>query len=212
MENIRIFCEGVSDQRFLRDFIFLNYGIEISDNQLKKNEIIHNLGGFANLKNLKNKITEELFEFTSLIFLDADDEKTVEKAGKEKSEKFIDDLMLEWNWKNYDKYIFPNNVEVNGEVEDFFEKIINEENSDIFDCWNNFEKCLLDKNKGYMIPAKKSKIYLYHEVLLKEKYKDPERDFKDGNLWNLEKDENSNYKNSYLQNLKQFLDKYLIIN
>ena len=65
MENIRIFCEGVSDQRFLRDFIFLNYDIEISDKQLKKNEIIHNLGGWTNLKNLKNKIFKlEKYEFS----------------------------------------------------------------------------------------------------------------------------------------------------
>ena len=209
MENIRIFCEGVSDQRFLRDFIFLNYDIEISDKQLKKNEIIHNLGGWTNLKNLKNKITEELFEFTSLIFLDADDEKTAEKAGKEKTEKFIDDLMLEWNWQNYDKYIFPNNIEEKGEVEDFFEKIINKENSDIFDCCNSFEKCLLDKNKGYMIPAKKSKVYLYHEALIenKDNCKDSGRDFKDSKLWDLDCE-----NNLYLKNLKEFLDKYLKVN
>lgn len=56
---------------------------------MKKNEIIHNLGGWTNLKNLKNKITEELFEFTSLIFLDADDEKTAEKAGKEKLKNLL---------------------------------------------------------------------------------------------------------------------------
>lgn len=205
MDKIRIFCEGYSDQRFLRDFIFLNYEIEITDKQLKENNIIHRLNdGWTTLKILKERITEEFSDYTSLIFLDADDEKTIGKAGFDETNKHIDDLMQSWNWNNYDKYIFPNNKDLQGEVEDFLEKIINQNNSDIFECWNGFENCLKNNEKGYLIPAKKSKIYLYHETLLKNKYKDPERDFKDSNLWDL----NVN-TNEYLVPLKEFLDKHL---
>ena len=210
MKNIRIICEGYSDQRFLRDFLFLNYSIEITDKELKANKIIHRLGsGWTELKTKKTLIIEEWEDYTTLIFLDADDKNTKEKAGLEVSRKYVDELMKSWNWTKYDKYIFPNNENETGEVEDFLENIINTNNKDIFECWNGFETCLTQNKKNYFIPAKKSKIYLYHEVLLKEKYKDPERNFKNENLWDFEKDENSKYKNPYLQNLKQFLDPYL---
>jgi hypothetical protein len=210
MEKIRIFCEGISDQRFLRDFISLNYGFEITDNQLKKGEYIHCLNGWTNLKNLKNRITEENSEFTSVIFLDADDEHTNGKEGKEKTVCFVNDLMKSWNWEKYDLFVFPNNKEEFGEVEDFLEQIINMENNDIFECWNGFEECLTKKNKGYNIPAKKSKIYLYHEALHgntneeKNKCKDKERNFNNTKLW--ETDIN---KNESLMSVKQFLDQYL---
>lgn len=211
MEKVRFFCEGYSDQRFLRDFIEMNYGISITDKDLKDNKFIHCLEGWTNLSNLETKITEEFSEYTSLIFLDADDKNTVGKAGLEETIKFVDELMDRWKWTNYDKFIFPNNTEKEGEVEDFLERVINPKNSDIFECWNGFEDCLTKKGKAYNIPAKKSKIYLYHEVLHgsmsaeKEKCKDKGRNFKDGNLWELDVE-----KNEYLKALKEFLDKYLL--
>ncbi len=210
MDKVRIFCEGISDQRFIRDFLFLNYKIEISDKQLNNNEFIHCLGGWTNLTNLKERITEEFSEFKTLIFLDADDENTENKSGFKESAKFVDDLMKIWNWTNYDKFIFPNNSKEEGEVEDFLEKVINPKNSDIFECWNSFEECITKKGKGYNIPAKKSKIYVYHEVLHentsagKEKCKDKKRNFQDANLWDLDV-----INNTYLKTLKEFLDQYL---
>jgi hypothetical protein len=208
MDKVRIFCEGHSDQRFLRDFIFLNYNIVISDDELKNNKKIHRLKhGWSTLKSLKITITEDNSDFISLIFLDADDKQTVGKAGIKETNQFIEELMESWNWKNYDKYVFPNNKDAEGEVEDFLEKIINKNNSDIFECWDSFENCLNNKEKRYLIPAKKSKIYLYHEALLKDKFKDPERDFKDAKLWDL--DVNTN---EYLKPLKTFLDQYLLQN
>lgn len=211
MNNIRIFCEGISDQRFLRDFISINYNIEITDKELVSNEIIHCLGGWTNLNNLRKKITEDFSEYTSLIFLDADDHLTVEKPGLDATKKYIDNLMQSWDWKNYDKYVFPNNKDEEGEVEDFLEKIINPKNSDIFGSWTEFENSLSIKDKGYNIPAKKSKIYVYHEVLhgesTLEKYKckDKGRNFKDDKLWDLDVE-----GNDYLKELKTFLDKYLL--
>ena len=210
MERIRIYCEGFSDQLFLRDFIELNYGIVITDKELRDNKYIHCIDGWSNLSKNKTKITGELSEYVSLIFLDADDAKTVEKSGLAGTIAYVDGLMKSWDWTNYDKFIFPNNKEDEGEVEDFFEKIINQKNSDIFNCWNEFEDCLTKKEKGYNIPAKKSKIYVYHEALHgntkseKDKCKDKGRNFKDANLWNLDVE-----NNEYLKTLKSFLDQYL---
>lgn len=204
LKNIRIFCEGVSDQRFLRDFIKLNYKIEITDAELKKNKYIHNLSGYTNLKNLQNKITEELSDYKSLIFLDADDTRVCEKAGKQATDNFIDDLMKSWNWDQYDKYVFPNNQK-DGEVEDFFENIININHSKIFDCWEQLQNCL--STNDYSGFPKKSKIYFYHDVLLsdKDKCKDSGRDFTNKNLWTIDFN-----KNEYLSRLKSFLDQYLL--
>jgi hypothetical protein len=207
MNNVRIFCEGKSDQRFLRDFISVNYGIEISDKDL--NNKIHCLEGWNKLEKLRIRITEEFSEYTSLIFLDADDEKTEGKKGLQETKNYVDGLMQNWDWNKYDTFVFPDNNEQTGEIEDFFENIIKEENKTIFDCWADFENCL-SKTERFNVPAKKSKIYVYHEALHgnsnseKNKCKDSGRDFKNTDLWC-----ELNSDNPYLNSLRDFLDKYL---
>lgn len=200
---IRIFCEGHSDQRFLRDFFFLNYDINITDAELKKNEKIYRLDGWSNLKIQKEKIVEDFSEYTSLIFLDADSEKVIDKAGFDGTIKLVKDLMSEWNWKKYGIFVFPNHKD-NGTIEDLLENIINKNHLQIFECWNEFEKCL-SKNKSLKIPAKKSKIYSYLECLNEEENcSDRNRNFQNKNLW-----ETGNLENPYIAKLKEFLDQYL---
>lgn len=206
---IRIFCEGISDQRFLRDFLKVHYNIAISDKELNDNKPIQNLGSWNKLKIQKPQITEIFSEYTSLIFLDADDEKAIDKPGFEATIKFVTQLMTEWNWTKYDIFVLPNHQDT-GTVEDLLENIINKEHSQIFECWNEFESCL-SKNKSLTIPAKKSKIYSYLECLHgitnqeKDKCKDPNRDFQDENLWDIR-----NLENPYILKLKTFLDKHLV--
>lgn len=205
---IRIFCEGVSDQRFLRDFLKAHYQIDISDKDLKNNKFIENLGSWNKLKIQKEKITESFSEYTSLIFLDADDEKVTDKAGFDKTINFVNDLMSEWNWEKYDVFVLPNHQD-NGTVEDLLENIINFKNKKIFDCWEGFEDCL-SKDYSLTIPAKKSKIYSYLECLHgvtnqeKDKCKDANRDFLNENLWDIK-----NLENPYISKIKEFLDKHL---
>ena len=187
--SIRIFCEGISDQRFLRDFLKVHYGISISNEDLKKNEFIENMGSWNKLTSLELKTKERYSDYTTLIFLDADDEKVIDKPGFEATIKFVTELMTEWNWTKYDIFVLPNHQDT-GTVEDLLENIINKEHSQIFECWNEFESCL-SKNKSLTIPAKKSKIYSYLECLHgvtnqeKDKCKDPNRDFQDENLWDI---------------------------
>ena len=207
--SIRIFCEGISDQRFLRDFLKVHYGISISNEDLKKNEFIENMGSWNKLTSLELKTKERYSDYTTLIFLDADDEKVIDKPGFEATIKFVTELMTEWNWTKYDIFVLPNHQDT-GTVEDLLENIINKEHSQIFECWNEFESCL-SKNKSLTIPAKKSKIYSYLECLHgvtnqeKDKCKDPNRDFQDENLWDIR-----NLENPYILKLKTFLDKHLV--
>ncbi|MBX9807866.1 MAG: hypothetical protein K2X95_08710 [Flavobacteriaceae bacterium] len=200
---IRIFCEGISDQRFLRDFLNIHYGINISDEDLKKNQYIENMGSWNKLKLLEQKIKESYSEYTSLIFLDADDEKVTDKPGFDATIKFVTELMATWNWSKYDIFVLPNHQDT-GTVEDLLENVINKKHSQIFECWNEFENCL-SKDKSLTIPAKKSKIYSYLECLNeKDNCSDRNRDFQDENLWDIK-----NLENPYILKLKTFLDKHL---
>ncbi|MBE0390262.1 MULTISPECIES: DUF3226 domain-containing protein [unclassified Flavobacterium] len=201
---IRIFCEGVSDQRFLRDFLKVHYDIAISDKELNDNKPIHNLGSWNKLKIQKPQITEILSEFTSLIFLDADDDKVIEKPGFEATIKFVKDLMTAWNWTKYDIFVLPNHQDT-GTIENLLENVINKKHSQIFECWNDFENCL-SKDNTLTIPAKKSKIYSYLECLnQKDNCSDRNRDFQDEDLWDIR-----DLENPYILKLKTFLDKHLI--
>jgi hypothetical protein len=205
---IRIFCEGISDQRFLRDFLKVHYEINISDEDLKKNRYIENMGSWNKLPSLDLKIKESYSDYTSLLFLDADDEKVTDKPGFEATIKFVNELMTAWNWTKYDIFVLPNHQD-KGTVEDLLENVINKKHSQIFECWNEFENCL-SKDKSLTIPAKKSKIYSYLECLHgvtnqeKDKCKDPNRDFQDESLWDIR-----NLENPYILKLKKFLDKHL---
>jgi hypothetical protein len=207
--SIRIFCEGISDQRFLRDFLKVHYEINISEEDLKKNKFIENMGSWNKLTSLELKIKESYSDYTTLIFLDADDEKVIDKPGFEATIKYVSELMKGWNWTKYDIFVLPNHQDT-GTVEDLLENVINKKHSPIFECWKEFENCL-SINKTLTIPAKKSKIYSYLECLHgvtnkeKDKCKDPNRDFQDENLWDIR-----NLENPYILKLKTFLDKHLI--
>ncbi len=202
--NIRIFCEGISDQRFLRDFLKIHYNLDFSDKELEQNNFINKLNSYNKLKDRKSLITETFSEFTSLIFLDADDKKVLDKAGFEGTNKFVNDLMTSWNWTKFDIFVLPNNQD-SGTVEDLLENVINKKHSQIFECWNEFEKCL-SKDESLKIPAKKSKIYSYLECLNeKDNCSDRNRNFQDENLWEIR-----NLENPYILKLKEFLDQYLI--
>ena len=127
----------------------------------------------------------------NLVIFDADFPENGGGFGDRKNE--IED----WKTKHgldFELFLFPNN-EVDGELETLLEKIINPQNAAIFSCWDNFEECLTTKTtctkNPLTIPAKKSKIYAYMEVLHGEsntekiKIKDPYRDFTNSQHWDL---------------------------
>lgn len=99
----------------------------------------------------------------NLVIFDADDD--CEKRRKE---------LLEWKNKvgvEFELFLFPDDKAA-GELEDLLEQIINSDNRPVMNCWRMYEDSLKDiilPWKGGMpltIPAKKTKIYAYLEVLL----------------------------------------------
>ncbi|MHB9292266.1 hypothetical protein Holit_01362 [Hollandina sp. SP2] len=142
-------------------------------------------------------------EGINLVIFDADTDFNNRKLAIEK-------------WKGnyklaFELFLLPDNQNA-GALEDLLEKVILDNNQAIFGCWDGFENCLRDcasrsVGKALTIPAKKTKIYAYLEVLLgetkkeKEKIKERERDYKNKDHWNLDSE--------FLNPLKDFLSKYI---
>ncbi len=118
------------------------------------------------------------------------------------------------NFKKYksqfpiEHFLLPDN-QSDGDLETLLERIINQDNEAIFECWDSYENCLKTskrKEGEFTTPARKTKIYAYLEALLgeskkqKTKIKETERDYQNQNRWDLNA--------PALVNLKQFLDQY----
>jgi len=189
---IKIFVEGIADQKLIYDYLCHLYGA----NCIQKQNIISTKG--------KDNLHSQIQQFQkntdnegiNLLIFDADDpdfKGTIEKLNQLKS-----DLNIE-----FETFLLPNNQDA-GDLESLLEKIINTDHEVIFSCWEDYEKCLQNHEKNYTVPAKKTKIYGYLSALLpnsktqQEKAKERERNYQNSNHWNL--------KVEYLQPLKQFLD------
>lgn len=101
-----------------------------------------------------------------------------------------------------------------GDLETLLQEIICSDNQIIFDCWEAYEQCLIDKptktteSGKFTLPARKTKIYAYVEALVgeskkqKAKIKEENRDYRNSKHWNLDP------THSALQPLKEFLDQF----
>lgn len=207
--------EGKADQKFLADvmkvWFDLNFDLksfECRDEVRKIDVRIQDLGGKNTFRT--NKISS-LFRLNitegvqNIVIIDAD------KISIQ--QKMLEDIKGELQI-NFPYFLLPDNNN-NGELEDLLEQIIHPQNQLILDCWTNYEACIEQHDNPtrpgfkYTIPAKKSKIYSYLEVLLgetdseKELAKDPKRDFKNTDHWTLDGTKEP------LKPLKEFLQKHL---
>jgi hypothetical protein len=141
----------------------------------------------------------------NIIIIDADD---IELQRRD-MEKIKEELQIDFPF-----YLLPDNNN-SGELEDLLEQIINPDNKPIFDCWQAYELCVSKfdnparSGHKYTIPAKKSKIYSYMEVLVgqteseKELAKDRNRDFTNSLHWQIDN------KREPLKSLYEFLKTHL---
>ena len=97
----------------------------------------------------------------------------------------------------YNLFLFPDNSN-NGNLEDLLEQIILPNKQDIFECFENYEKCL--KEKDYPLPNKKAKIYSYKLATCALKEKRKEDQFKP-EYWNFDSSALDPLKHFLLENL-----------
>jgi len=217
MKKSLILVEGIADLVFIKDFIEIHnsYFYTLTqkiDDKTKEINIVHDSGSFVKiivlgskealdnentLKFIKSEINKDNYD-NSIIILDADNDFG---GSKTQIEKYVNDLGLT------NSYLFPNDEEI-GDLETILENIQVDKN--IANCWSKFEACINESGAEYTIPAKKSKIHTYLEVLNsntnqgKNNCKERNRDYKENTIWTL-----SDITNPYILKLKNFLDQYL---
>lgn len=190
---VKIFVEGIADKKFISDY--LKY-LEIE--YISEKDII-DMGGINQISNFKHEFKRNTDNGgVNLLIVDADNdfEKRKTEIEEIKSKEKLE----------FDYFIIPNNCNA-GTLKNLLENIINPENKIIFEKWQNFENSLKEigslHGKTLTIPAKKTKMYMYLEVLLgdtnkdKEMIKEKNRDYLNPEHWDME--------NSFLFPLREFL-------
>jgi hypothetical protein len=201
-----IYVEGNGDVKFIRDYFEFLFQKKISVGNIGGIINVEGKDKFAKFENALLKTTQQ--NGINLIIFDADTPKNNGGFAVRPGEIITTLKGIEINVNagiKSDIFLFPDNKS-DGALEDLLERIINPANAQIFDCWTDYEGCLKKKDSSYTIPAKKSKIYSYLEVLYgethqeKELVKDPNRNYLVEKHWKLD--------NKALIPLKDFLTKY----
>lgn len=197
MVSVDFWVEGTADQKFLADVLKHWFNLSCSKKYIYRDEAnqivvkIQNLGGKN--KFLADEISSlfaqnNLQGIKNVVILDAD--------RFEVQCEHVENMKIELGIP-FPYYLLPDHQN-DGELENLLESIIHTQNKNIFECWDSYEACLKQHDNPtrpgnkYTIPAKKSKIYSYLEVLLgetdaeKELAKDPKRDFTNANHWQLD--------------------------
>ncbi len=189
-DDFKIFVEGPADKRFIEQLIEHIWSVNVND------DCVISAGGYTNLMSEdKETVYVNLMKRTSddggvnLVVFDADND-----CGARRQE-LID--LKERNGVDFELFLLPDNIG-GGALEDLLERIINPENQAVMDCWSGYEESLRGVDLPWRngnpltIPAKKTKIYAYLEVLLgaskseKKKIKEPNRIYTDRNHWDLD--------------------------
>lgn len=196
-KKFQIVVEGVADKQFIRQYVKYLFGEDIPENLLISTEGKDKLKKSSSINRIQSMTDDGGI---NLVIFDADDDFTIRLNE-----------INEWKKENnleFELFLFPNNKS-SGELEDLLENIINLNNKEIFECWDNYERELMSIDipgrtpPPLTTPAKKTKIYGYLEALLsgsskdKEKIKERNRDYTNSLHWNLNAD--------YLEPLKTFL-------
>lgn len=215
---VKIFCEGITDQIFLADFIEVNFGYQFKRYQKKdktrldvlcekKIEIIE-IGGCNKLKN-QIYIDSLADNFNgggiNIVIFDADHKaKGNGNKGFENCKNKLENLKLNKSVQ-FEYFIWPN-YEDEGEIEDLLRKLIPKSREDIFNCIDSHQDCiskLKHENLKYAELKEKVGYYLF-TCNMKSPPKD--RDYKDKEYWNLKLDDCNDLKKLH-KFLKPIIDK-----
>ena len=196
-KDFNIFVEGTADVRFLKQYIRHLFGEDVADERLVNLEGLGNLKAEASAVRMRSMTANG---GVNLVIVDADKDFQGRK-----------DEIAKWQQANgvkFELFLLPNDKDA-GALEDLLENIINPNNRPIFDCWEDYEKELVQLDipgrtpPPLTTPAKKTKIYGYLEALLgptkdeKELIKERNRKYDNTMHWDLDAE--------YLGALKEFL-------
>lgn len=185
----RIFVEGDADKRFIAQLLESIFNENIPSGNIIPTHGYTNLIAVDKERTFINEMQRTTDDGgINLVIFDADDDCKIRRTE-----------LLDWKRRtqtNFELFLFPNNKD-EGELENLLEQIINPENKQIMECWDNYEQSLKEIHLPWRngipltIPAKKTRIYAYLEALLgtsrseKEKIKEKNRDYQNKKHWNL---------------------------
>lgn len=182
--NVVLFGEGIADEKFLKDFIKSQFGIEeIKYINVKGKDSIHLV------KNEFEKNTDQ--GGVNLLIFDADSNYANARDNiiRQREEVGVE----------FEIFLFPDNNGV-GALEDLLLKLTVPEHSGIFECFTPFNFCLKSKNPHYNVPDLKTQIYSYLSFQ-KLEANEGKRDYTQS-CWNL--------SNLDAKPLRDFLSEYLL--
>ncbi len=194
VKRFLIIVEGEADKKFFKDYFH-----HLFNEKSPEGCIIHpgkdgDTGGYQKLRSedaigIMRQNTD--LGSINLVIFDADDNIVQRRTD-----------ILSWKARHnveFELFLIPDDS-AQGALEELLERIINEENKPVMDCWFDYERSLMEvklpwKNgESLTIPAKKTKIYAYLEVLLgkersqKNLIKEKHRIYHNENHWNLNAD------------------------
>lgn len=203
-KRFRILVEGDADKKFLSDYYHHLFQERVPQYSINHTGDLKGdkTGGYKKLSdeiNIREMRINTDQGGVNLVIFDAD--KDIETRRKEL------ETIREQYHVEFELFLLPNNQD-NGELEDLLENIINPNNRPIMDCWEDYEKELVQLDipdrtpPPLTTPAKKTKIYGYLEALLsrsqKDLIKEVNRNYENTLHWNLDAE--------YLEPLKEFLN------
>lgn len=219
MKKILIFCEGIADQRFIADCLWMFYSISFKPESGKGREPdlictgedfhfeIISTGGYTNLEQelYLNKIRKNK-DGISVVVFDADE---IDQEGRRHgSGSFLNTknrlLALQKRKSvDFDFYLWPNNNS-DGSVEDLILQLIQEDRKAIMECLENHQKCLKNSGVAEVRHANKKDLIRFYLYTSKVEKTEPRHvDYKNETHWNLNATDTQD-----LNKLKLFLDGY----
>ncbi len=195
---IRIFVEGDGDDLFLKKYL--------THLQLPTANIV-SVGGYTKIE---SEDVVNQFQMNTdagginLLIFDADTPET--NGGFADRKQYLEAKKTELGI-TFETFLLPDNQN-DGIFENLLEKIVFPENQFILDCFDNYSTCLENNRaeRELRLPALKSKIYAYWEIMPKSNRQN--EDFKNKRTLFQERKYTQyfNFDHSYLNPLKTFLE------
>jgi hypothetical protein len=205
MKNIKIFCEGVTDQIFISDCLELLYSIEMvrKPNKSDPNKLKITFGDSCEIIDVGgcSKLSDDLYvqvmletnalDGINVVVFDADFPANAEGSKKETGNKGfnsccqkLNDIKKKYNVE-FEYLVWPNHSE-DGEVEDLLKKLIPKGKEPILECINSHQECLKTLGIENLRLAELKDIIGFYLHTSYQESNVRKRNYKDSDFWNLD--------------------------